>query len=210
MAKQPDDGHFSLLDDYGTALQVTRSFAELSEILCRLLGEHVKAWIDVNLGDGWQCGTDLDADSEIWIARRSWDPTAPSVEGENNDHLAWFWFGTDEEEDEDENWATHILGFAKEPFKASFVFHGLASKLTKEVAIVRTEKLAARLKDRYSRRAKKKHELEYVTPVRLDAAELSKGLADGDLSRAFAPVTAVLEEFRSYIEDIDAIVSSTP
>lgn len=201
MTKIMDEGHICLLDNYSTALQVTRSFEDLDDILCGLLADFIESWVQKELGDEWKGEYDLREPDQIWFAKKSWS------EGEGDDEEDLVWFALTIDGPSDETWTTHLLGFAEEPFKAYVVLDGVAEKVGKEEAIRLAAPLAARLKGAYSQVAKKKI-LKYTATVQLDAKELSQALPEEDLPRAFAPIEERLEEFRSLVEEIDKLVDS--
>ena len=202
MAKKLNEGHLCLLKDYYTAHKVYQSMVEIDEIVCDLLSEHVKDWVKKHLGDEWDGSYNWSKNSFLTVWKKSW------LDKDTDKALAYFWIGVDNA-DENVFWVGHLLSLAQEPFKVAYCFEQMIDTVgSKNEALKRTRVFADQIKGKYVEVSKKKNDLSFETSFLLDGATLAIALKEEgqDLDLAFQPVTALLEEFKSYFAEIDTIV----
>lgn len=208
-----NEGHHCLLEDFATTRAMYFAASELDDLVGEALAFHVKSWCEASGLDpdgnfNWD-----DEDDDVCLHMKSWKREDDDPGSDAFLYLAFGLFDTEKEQD-DEFWISHFLGLAVEPFKVYYCFNGLL-ELLEEVDATEQKNLFQMVHDTFSGSQsafhevkKKKKELYYWTPLRLDATKFAEGLDPErqDLSLAFDDITKALEDFKARLPSLDIIV----
>ncbi len=200
-----NEGQFRILKDYAVALQVPPYLESLDEAVCALLDEHVKSWVETNLGPEWEGHYDLSEVGEIWFGRKAWK--LPDSE----ELVLYLWFGQDDNEVgiDDIYWLSLLLGWCgtNTPFSASIDFTllvkplGGKSKTLELVSDLAKDLEGLGFKDRTSR-ASTRH--EFWKNATVDHTTFVQALETENTAEAFRSLSVIMQEFKDLVPKLDA------
>jgi len=193
--------HLSLLREYRWADETYQGVRELDSIVCAAMVGYVEEWAGRVLGDDADiCALDFEEDGQLSVTKTSWTPDGLDTFASLRTCPEPFRSG--------HPLVAHLLGVAELGLRVDFSFEGLLINLGRRRAEQMLEPLLAGLASRGYEPSTLGGELYMQTCVRFDAEAISALREAGPAAQAtaFAPLTAVLEEWRTHLPEIELFV----